>query len=160
MIVSAGIYARYFGLMKTWSMLERIRFPNGWRRSLIDRINKKAARFISLLERLQRRYAMRMPSVANRIREKFIKPMQVDRMKSLVAPAMDRDNPESSASFEMLQHDAAQLLEKPEGSGIKVPAWLAAVEDEVEEVLDDSVTSKKILDLLIKTADIAKRNGT
>ena len=121
-----------------------------WRRSLIDRINKKAARFISLLERLQRRYAMRMPSVANRIREKFIKPMQVDRMKSLVAPAMDRDNPESSASFEMLQHDAAQLLEKPEGSGIKVPAWLAAVEDEVEEVLDDSVTSKKILDLLIK----------
>lgn len=118
-----------------------------WRRSLIDRINKKAIRFVSNLERLQRRYAMRMPTVASRIKEKFVKPMSIDRMKALVRPAMDPRNPDASSSFELLQRDVALLLEKPEGSGIKVPSWLAAIEDEVAETLDNSVTDEKILNL-------------
>ena len=62
------------------------------------------------LERLQRRYAMRMPSVANRIQEKFIKPMHIDRMKALVRPATQLDNPDAEKSFELLQYDANQLI--------------------------------------------------
>ncbi|MEC9092956.1 MAG: hypothetical protein VX438_09645, partial [Planctomycetota bacterium] len=121
-----------------------------WRRSLVDRIHKKASKFVKYLERLQRRYAMRMPSIANRIQEKFVKPMQIDRMKSLVAPAIARDHPKSQKSFELLQQDAGQLLRNPEGSGIKVPAWLAAIEDEVAGAFDKSVTDKKLLGMFIR----------
>lgn len=127
-----------------------------WRRSLIDRIHKKANRFVRYLERLQRRYAMKMPSVANRIHEKFVKPMQIDRMKSLVRPAMDAENSKSDASFELLQHDAGQLIKKPEGSGIKVPSWLAALEDEVADLLDTSVTDKKLLELFIDSQSVSR----
>lgn len=121
-----------------------------WRRSLIDRIHKKAARFVRYLERLQRRYAMKLPSVANRIREKFVKPMLIDRMKALVAPAVDTDDPNAKNCFELLQHDANQLIKNPEGSGIKVPAWLAAIEEEAAEVFDKSVTDRKLLEMFVQ----------
>ena len=70
-----------------------------WRRSLVDRIHKKASRFVRYLERLQRRYAMQMPSVANRIEERFVKPMQIDRMKALIRPAIDPDNQDAEGLF-------------------------------------------------------------
>ena len=50
----------------------------------------------------------------------------------------------------MLQHDANQLLKTPEGSGIKVPAWLAAIEDELAEAQDTTVTDQKLLELFVK----------
>lgn len=122
-----------------------------WRRSLMDRIRKKAERFVRYLERLQRRYAMQMPSVANRILERFIRPMHIDRMKSLIRPAIDPDNPKAQAVLDVLQHDANLLIKNPEGSGIKIPAWLAAIEDELADALDCSVTDRKLLDLFVRT---------
>lgn len=121
-----------------------------WRRSLVERIRKKANRFVRNLERLQKRYAMKMPSVANRISEKFVKPMHIDRMKALVAPAMDPDNPKAADAFELLHQDAATLIQSPEGSGIRVPAWLTAIEDKVDSLLDQSITDGKILDLHVQ----------
>ncbi|MEM6690105.1 MAG: hypothetical protein AAF664_11800 [Planctomycetota bacterium] len=104
-----------------------------WRRSLAERIDSEADVYQEQLRKLQRLHAIRMPTVADRISERFIQPMTVDRMRSLVAPAM-RDVEKGlseSASFELLQQEAALLCRSPSGVGLEVPDWLETLQEEV-----------------------------
>ena len=41
------------------------------------------------LARLNRKYGMRLPSIADRLGERFVRPLMVDRLCALVEPAMD-----------------------------------------------------------------------
>ncbi|MEM6365624.1 MAG: hypothetical protein AAF745_14440, partial [Planctomycetota bacterium] len=59
-----------------------------WRQSLQDRISTEAELYVSKLRALQHKYSMRMPTVADRIEERFVQPMTIDRMRAYVAPAM------------------------------------------------------------------------
>ncbi|MDA7878395.1 hypothetical protein N9B39_02465, partial [bacterium] len=55
-----------------------------WRRSLSERIGTEADIYVKKLRQLQAEYAMRMPTVADRILERFVQPMTIDRMRALV----------------------------------------------------------------------------
>src|SRR6056297_813016 len=59
-----------------------------WQRSLSDRIGEEAEIYVKRLRGLQQQYSMRMPSVADRILERFVQPMTIDRMRGLVEPAI------------------------------------------------------------------------
>ena len=66
---------------------------------------------------------------------RFIKPLAVDRLVAMVAPAMR----EISAGglcpvFDELRRDAATLAHEPLGAGLDVPPWLLALDDEVQRV--------------------------
>ncbi len=54
-----------------------------WRRSLSERIGTEAEIYVQKLRALQNDYAMRMPTVADRILERFVQPMTIDRMRAL-----------------------------------------------------------------------------
>jgi hypothetical protein len=107
-----------------------------WRKALTERIKDEANQYLVILAELQKKYAMRMPTVADRLAERFIRPLTIDRIRALVAPAIDeaREGGESP-KFEMLQHDTEYLTREPTGVGLDVPAWLVALEEEVEDVL-------------------------
>jgi hypothetical protein len=106
-----------------------------WRRSLSDRIGAKAEIYVGKLRALQREYAMRMPTVADRILERFVQPMTIDRMRALVEPAArDAEANRPSVAFELLEREAGLLTQRPTGVGIDMPAWLAALEEEIETV--------------------------
>ena len=108
-----------------------------WRRALQERINAEADQYLSRLAELQKKYAMRMPTVADRLAERFIRPMAIDRIRALVAPAMQeagRRGPKKV--FELLEHETESLTKQPTGVGLDVPAWLVALEEEVEMVRD------------------------
>ncbi len=107
-----------------------------WRRSLADKIADESETFISELKRLQRKYAIRMPTVADRIHERFIQQMTVDRMRALVEPAIeDAELGQPSPSFEMLSEEVENLTKVPTGVGLDLPPWLAGLDDEVSEQL-------------------------
>ncbi len=104
-----------------------------WRRSLSDRIGAEAEVYVQKLRQLQNDYAMRMPTVADHILERFIQPMTIDRMRALVGPSMrDAELDQPSRSFELLDQEAELLTRHPTGVGIDVPAWLHSLEEEVE----------------------------
>ena len=106
-----------------------------WRRSLSERIGTEAEIYVKRLRDLQTNYAMRMPTVADRILERFVQPMTIDRMRALVGPAMrDAEANRESNSFELLEQEAELLTRHPTGVGLDVPAWLDALEEEVEEL--------------------------
>jgi hypothetical protein len=109
-----------------------------WRKALTERIKDEANQYLLKLAELQKKYAMRMPTVADRLAERFIRPLTIDRIRALVAPAIEEAREGGDApKFEMLRHDTEHLTREPTGVGLDVPAWLVALEEEVEDVLSD-----------------------
>ncbi len=107
-----------------------------WRKALTERINDEADQYLAKLADLQKKYAMRMPTVADRLAERFVRPLAIDRIRALVGPAIDEARRGGEApKFEMLQHDTEFLTREPTGVGLDVPAWLVALEEEVEQSL-------------------------
>ena len=114
-----------------------------WRRSLSERIGAEADVYVQRLRQLQTEYAMRMPTVADRILERFVQPMTIDRMRALVGPAMrDAEENRDSRSFELLEQEAELLTRHPTGVGLDVPAWLDALEEEVEQLAKRRASSE------------------
>jgi hypothetical protein len=104
-----------------------------WRRSLSDRVGPEADRYLEKFEKLRRQYSMQMMTVRDRLAERFIMPMQIDRMRSLVPQAMaEIGSAKSSRAFEILEHEARALTVQPMGIGVDLPHWLSALEEEVE----------------------------
>ncbi|EMI16861.1 hypothetical protein RMSM_06226 [Rhodopirellula maiorica SM1] len=114
-----------------------------WRRSLSERIDSEAEIYVTKLRQMQKDYAMRMPTVADRILERFVQPMTIDRMRALVGPAMrDAENNQPSRSFELLEEESEILTRHPTGVGLDVPAWLDALEEEVEQLAKRRISSE------------------
>ena len=85
---------------------------------------------------------MRMASVANRIGERFTRPMTIDRMRASVAPAIRQlsdDGPHRA--FELLEEETAMLMREPAGSGFGSPSWLRALEQEIDRIRPWSASS-------------------
>ena len=114
-----------------------------WRRSLAERVEPEAANYWSRYEKLQAQYAMQMMTVGDRLSEKFVHPMRVDRMRALVPLAMDVDGGTAAEqAFEMLEREANRLAQRPTAIGIDPPPWLAALEDSVDVEIGDAETSE------------------
>lgn len=110
-----------------------------WRRALAERICRESEAYIEQLTLLQKKYAMRMPTVADRLHERFTRPMTVDRMRALVGPAVRqyRETGETSDVFDLLIEECKLMMEQPTGVGLDVPQWLGALEAEVDRVLEN-----------------------
>jgi hypothetical protein len=109
-----------------------------WRRALAERIGRESEMYLEHLIDLQNKYAMRMPTVADRLHERFTRPMTVDRMRALVGPAVRefRETGNTSNLFDLLIEECKLMMEQPTGVGLDIPQWLSALEDEVESVLE------------------------
>jgi hypothetical protein len=104
-----------------------------WRRSLTERVGPEADKYQGMLKKLRNTYSIRMESVARRLKGRFGHQMQIDRLKALVAPAMEDPNQRKSARvFELLQHESQAFSRSTQGVGVDLPAWLAALEQEVQ----------------------------
>lgn len=105
-----------------------------WRRQLTERVESEADRYLAQLKKLQTKYAMRMPTVADRLSERFVQPLHIDRICALVAPAMHSPDPVAGeGAFELLQKEAEMLTKQPMGVGLEVPTWLIQLEQEVDQ---------------------------
>ncbi len=106
-----------------------------WRRALTERLGDEPDKYLKKLAKLQSKYAMRMPTIADRLSERFIQPLQIDRIKALVEPAMREPGEHASRRvFELLEHEIEVLTREPSGVGLDIPPWLASLEDEVDQV--------------------------
>lgn len=108
-----------------------------WRRELTEQTHQQAQEFLQKLAELQTQYAMRMPTVADRLGERFVRPMAIDRTRALVGPAIEearRGGPHPT--FDLLHEETQELTKTPTGVGLDVPAWLVALEEELDSVTE------------------------
>ncbi len=93
-----------------------------------------ADQHISDLQKLQRRYGMRMPTITDHLKERFVKPLAVNRILALVSKSVAdarTSDAETSSTFQLLREEVDGYLEDSWGSGIDVPDWLRSLEREV-----------------------------
>lgn len=110
-----------------------------WREALSQRTAEIADSHLERFQQLGRQYGMRLPSVAERLGERFVRPLVVDRLRALVGPAIDELRAGSpTGSFELLEAGIDRLTEEPTGVGFDVPNWLEALEQEVDAVRADA----------------------
>jgi hypothetical protein len=105
-----------------------------WQRALAERTAETADANLSRFDELCGHYGIRLPSIAERLSERYTRPLAIDRVRALVAPAIAAADLGDGASFAALQQEIASLGEEPAGAGLDLPDWLAALEDEVSTV--------------------------
>ena len=78
---------------------------------------------------------MRLPSIADRLGERFVRPLEIDRLRALVRPAIDDlRNQTDTGAFARLETEIAEFAKDVTGAGFELPGWLEALEDEVDRV--------------------------
>jgi len=108
-----------------------------WETLVAARSAELADRHQRALQRLEKKYGMRLPSLADHFSERFVKPMAVNRILALVPRAVDdARHGRTSRSFAMLRTEVAAYLETTSGSSIDVPDWLKNLEREVDKATD------------------------
>jgi len=113
------------------------RVARTWRRSLKERIGDEAEKFRQHYEELKQKYSVHMATICDRLNERFLQPLQVDRLCSLVDQAMRQPGmPHSQRIFDLIEHQSNSLASRPSGSGGELPRWLEALQDEVEHVIE------------------------
>lgn len=104
-----------------------------WRRALAERIGEEADQYLKQLAVLQKKYAMRMPTIADRLNERFVRPLAIDRVRALIPPALQEARQgKPGPVFELLEEEIELFLREPTGVGLDVPLWISALEDEVD----------------------------
>src|SRR5688500_14526007 len=111
----------------------RIGAADLWRQAMAERTGDTAEQHLRRLTQLQKKYGMRLPTIADRLSERFVRPLTIDRVKALVKPAVEqaRSGAEPSA-FAQLEAEAGELADEPSGAGLDLPDWLLALEEEVD----------------------------
>jgi hypothetical protein len=106
-----------------------------WRKAVAERTGDIAEDCLRRLRNMNKKYGMKLPSIAERLEEKFIRPLQVDRLCALVRPAMEelRDG-RAQKTFPQLEKLVGEFTRKIAGAGFETPDWLADLEDEAEQV--------------------------
>jgi hypothetical protein len=106
-----------------------------WRRALTERTQDAADWHLTQLRELNRKYGVRLPTIADRLSERFVRPLAVDRLRALVAPAVEElADDEPHTAFSLLEQELCEFTDHPTGSGLDVPTWLLALEDEARRV--------------------------
>jgi hypothetical protein len=167
-----------------------------WRAAVAERTSSIAEEHLQRFKRLNRKYGMRLPSIADRIGERFVRPLVVDRLCAMIEPAMDEapGKPESGdapgqplagrggagrggvlakrvgeagrrsgsaervgeagrlaggderGTFARLEEGIQEFTRDISGAGFDVPAWLEALEQEVDRVLSDGPEEEELPD--------------
>ncbi len=108
-----------------------------WEESLKQFTRDLANQHLDQLARLERARGVRLSTVADRLGERFIKPLALDRLCALIEPAMleARQSPTAARpAMDRLRQELQTYTATPFGVGLDVPYWLRRMEMEVHRV--------------------------
>jgi hypothetical protein len=127
-----------------------------WRGTVASRTADVAEQYLSRFAQLCKKYAMRLPSIAERLDERFIRPLEIDQLCALLGPAVDeiRDDREANLIRE-LDGQIDRFTKTPPGAGFEVPRWLDALEQEMDRIQWQSdQQGDELLDPLVRLPQV------
>jgi hypothetical protein len=106
-----------------------------WQEAFVHLTRQRAQQLLNELARLEQANGLRLRTVADRLQERFVKPLALDRLCALIGPALaEAQKPEGGPSFARLQEEMQAWTATPTGVGLDVPHWLRRLESEVQRV--------------------------
>jgi hypothetical protein len=113
----------------------RTQAPLLWQEEFAEMAQQLAGRFIEQLTRLEQQHGIRLRTVTDRLQERFVRPLILDRLCALIEPAMEESGrPGEARWFRELERAIVEQTAHPTGVGLDVPPWLQRVEAEVHRV--------------------------
>ncbi|HEX4591005.1 MAG TPA: hypothetical protein VH120_13800, partial [Gemmataceae bacterium] len=113
---------------------DRVSEVEAWENEIVEYTREHADRHLAALEELEARHRLSLRTVGDRLRERFVAPLAIDRMCGLVGPARTAANASDQAptrAFDRLQAEIAEFTGHPAGVGLDVPIWLRRLEAEL-----------------------------
>ncbi|MDR2439910.1 MAG: hypothetical protein LBE12_11140 [Planctomycetaceae bacterium] len=115
-----------------------------WERAVARRSVNAAEEHLRSYTRLSEKYGMWLPSVHERLQERFVRPLQIDRMCGLVPKAVRQARQEGTkTAFDELYEQIENFAKEPMGVGFEMPEWLTALQDEVMSTRTDVTEEEK-----------------
>jgi len=104
-----------------------------WRFAVAERTGPMADEHLRRFNALCKTYGMRLPSIAERLAERFVRPLEVDRLCALLRQAI-QELREGGVSLALasLEEQVGRFTQLPPGAGYELPGWLDALEREAE----------------------------
>ncbi len=95
------------------------------------------------LSELEAKTGLRLRTVRDRLEERLVRPLVIDRLCATVEPAMREavNPPAQDGAFVRLEQQLESLTRQPIGIGLDVPEWLERLEDEVERVRQEGMSA-------------------
>jgi hypothetical protein len=109
-----------------------------WEETFVRFTQELADRHLDELRRLEQGHGIKLRSVADRLEERFVKPLALDRWCSLIGPALkEAQGPGPYSAFQTLAEELRHQAESPSGAGLDVPHWLLRLEQELQRTRVD-----------------------
>jgi hypothetical protein len=109
-----------------------------WERSLTQFTRDLATQHLERLAQLERQHGVRLSTISDRLNERFVKPLALDRLCALIEPCVRQARFSATEgerpAFARLQQELQTYTASPTGVGLDVPAWLRRLEAEVHRV--------------------------
>jgi hypothetical protein len=105
--------------------------------AFVEETEAMADSFVKKLQRTERKCGIYLASIEDRISERFVRPLRLNRLLALLKPCIEqaaKGNTQSDA-FQAFQSLVEEFVQTAPGAGIHVPDWLEKVEDEVARLL-------------------------
>ncbi|NIP87179.1 MAG: hypothetical protein GTO03_17110 [Planctomycetales bacterium] len=105
-----------------------------WRNEMARRTSEMADQLGQQMSQLEDEHGMKLTTIADRIAERFVRPLEVDRACALVRPSMTAAATAGGNApvFAKFAQQVETLTRNPTGVGLDLPPWLEDIEDEVE----------------------------
>jgi hypothetical protein len=115
-----------------------------WEKSIADFSRPLAVELMEKLAEKEAEHAVRLRTIRDRIEEKFLRPLALDRLCALVEPAAAEARAgETGTAYTRLSELLQPLADNPIGVGLDVPQWLRKLRDEVDRVRDAATVPPK-----------------
>ncbi len=127
-----------------------------WRRAVAERTSPIAEEHLQRFQRLCKKYGMRLPSIAEHLGERFVRPLEIDQLCALLGPAIDEiRSGRPPVSLRQLEEHIARFTQEPAGAGFELPSWLEALEQEMEQIQwQAAAEEQEALDPLIRLPQV------
>ncbi len=115
-----------------------------WEESLTQFTRELARKHLEDLAHLEQQHGVRLGTIRDRLNERFVKPLALDRLCALIDPclreARQDGTEEDRPAFRRLQAELRTYTASPTGVGLDVPSWLRRLEAEVHRVQANRTT--------------------
>lgn len=106
-----------------------------WEQAFVRLTRNLADQHLRELADLEQTHGMKLRSVADRLQERFVKPLALDRLCALIAPVLtEAEQGNGGPMLARLEEELEPHTRQPTGAGLDVPHWVRRLEVEVQRV--------------------------
>ncbi len=106
-----------------------------WRQRVENITSESAEKYVQELVKLEKTHGIRLATIRDRLEERFVQSLVLDRLCALIEPALDHAH-EALGQNEIgpLEKELEPFATTPSGVGLDVPPWLVRLQNELERV--------------------------